>query len=327
MEVQDIEESNSQKTWIMCPPNVEQVLNIQLPFLVMVIKCTHTLCTLQIQIIDKDNVKHLINFSNQEPKKKTNKFGPPTMQLLLEPGWNRLEVDLNNIARIFDSQFQALTRIKIHASCRLRRIYFTDRHYNNSEMSLQLYQGFLDNYMLKWGIQSIERSTQTKKTAGKPTIKENVLHPANGFSKLFLKNLQAKSDKIIEEFFSKQPVKSIKDYLEFKRKAKIKPYVIPDGPTLNKSRKRSDSSLLDLGEIKRSIALQNCLYEKLNSSNSEKKAKPLLQLTKDNPSKKETLKSTVFKIYEYQYPEVIEKKSTVKDKKLPKYFNTNRYKL
>lgn len=324
-----MEESNSQKTWIMCPPNVDQVLNIELPFLVMVIKCTHAQCTLQLQLIDKDNVKHLINFSNLEPKKKTNRYGPPTMHLLLEPGWNRVEVDLNHIARIFDSQFLALARLKIHASCRLRRIYFTDRHYDVNEMPLPLYQGFLDYYMLKWGIQNIERSTQTKKTAGKPTMKENVLHPANGFSKLFLKNLQAKSDKIIEEFFSKQSVKSIKDYLEFKRKAKIKPYVIPDGLTAsNKNRKRSETSLLDLGEIKKSINLQNTLYEKLNPSNNEKKAKSLLQQSKDgNTFKKEIIKPTVFKVYEYRYPEIMEKKSTSKDDKVPKYFNVNRYKL
>lgn len=323
-----MEESNSQKTWIMCPPNVDQVFNIKLPFLIMIIKCSHTQFTLQLQLIDKYNVKHLINFSNLEPKKKQTKFSPPTMHLLLEPGWNKVEVDFNHLARIFDSQFQALARIKICANCRLRRIYFTDRHYDNSEMPLPLYQGFLDNYMLKWGISNIERSTQTKKTTGKTTMKENMSHPANGFSKLFLKNLQAKSDKIIEDFFSKQPVRSIKDYLEFKRKAKIKPYVIPDGSAVSKSRKRSDSSLLDLNEIKKSITLQNCLYEKLNSSYSEKKNKPLLQPSKaDNAAKKEPVKPTIFKIYEYRYPEIMEKKAAAKDEKVPKYFNFNRYKL
>lgn len=318
MEIQDNEDSNSQKTWIMCPPATDQVLNIKLPILVILLKSMQSQCFFQLQFVDKNNIKHLINFSNVEPKKNTvTKFAPPRMHLVLEPGWNKLELDLFHLSKIFETEFEAVCRLKICASCRIRRIYFTDRHYDDNEMPLGLYQGFLDLYMLKWGIKTVERSSQTKKTTGKLGMKESSLHPANGFNKLFLKNLQAKSDKVIEEFFSKQPVKSTKDYLDFKRKAKIKPYAVPEGNKINIARKSSDSSLVDLSDLKKSFLKESYLYGKLAfEEKNEKKDK--VQESND----KQVSKYSVYKIRKYRFPEITERKlSGGKIEKLSRYPN------
>ena len=316
MEIQDVEESNYQKTWIMCPSNAQQILNIKLPFLVIILKSTHTQFHFQLQILDKEKVKHYIHFSNIEQQKNSvikSKSTVPRVHLILDPGWNKIEVDLSHLSKIFEAQFESICRLKICGNCRIRRVYCTDRHYDDNEMSLTLYQGFLDYYMSKWGINAVERATQTKKTTtGKPVAKDISLHPTNGFNKLFLRNLQAKSDKIIEEFFSKQPIKSIKDYLDFKRKAKIKPYVIPDNSKMNKNTKNSDSSLIDLQEIKKNFSQDNYLYGKLAFEEKNKK----YNKRPESKSEKREARYSVYKIHKYKYPEIIErKKSTGKTDK------------
>ncbi|XP_003426449.1 uncharacterized protein LOC100678382 [Nasonia vitripennis] len=317
LEIQDIEDSNCQKTWIMSPPDSNQILNIKLPFLVIVLKSVSTQCFFQLQMVDKDNIRHLINFSNVEGKKssaksgKISKVSPPRMQLFLEPGWNRLEIDLCHLSKIFEAQFEAVNRLKICAGCRIRRIYFTDRHYEDEEMPLSLYQGFLDLYMLKWGIKEVERATQTKKTTGKPTTtKDNAYSPGLGLNKLFLKNLQAKSDQVIEEFFSKQSVKSVKDYLDFKKKAKIKPYVIPDNSKSFhvKNVKSSDASLVDFNEIKSNFLRESSLLGKLAFEDQvNRKGK-----VKESKSAKPEVKYSPYKIHKYRYPMLLERKTNTK---------------
>ena len=50
------------------------------------------------------------------------------MPLTLKNGWNRLSIDLEDIVRrAFGTSHQTATRVRIHANCRLAKVYFQDR--------------------------------------------------------------------------------------------------------------------------------------------------------------------------------------------------------
>lgn len=341
MEIQDVEEANSQKTWIMCPPNTDQILDLKLPILVAIIKSLQSSLLIQLQIVDKNNVRHLINLSNVQPKKtganneshknptaNTNNNnrsgGPLKAYLLLESGWNRLEIDIGQLSKIFGTTFVAVTRLKISANCRLRRLYFLDKHYNYNDLSLAMYHGFMDSYMSKWGIRMIERATQTKKTLAKPGKDALSLPFVNTFNKLFLKNLQTKADKTIDDRLSRHPSITIKDYIDFKKKAKIKPYVIPDRNKF-KLKKNSESNV-DLQEIRRYFTRDDNLFEKLtfedkiNNDDDKKKSVDTTTTTTTHATTmepeektidpKQEVRNLMYKVYRYRYPSFPEKKET-----------------
>ncbi|KAL2745740.1 putative serine/threonine-protein kinase isoform X1 [Vespula maculifrons] len=176
IEIQDIQLSNISKTFISCPPNITQLLNVGLPVLVIILKNFGADCRFQIQVIDSDNIRHHFQFCSGDYEKSRNIKDPVICRakIQLQSGWNKIELNLKTLTEIaFKSQYIATQRLEICANCRLRRIYFVDRHYNDSEISLDLYQGFLDLYMLKWGIYRIENATQTTNLKQKKTNLKN----------------------------------------------------------------------------------------------------------------------------------------------------------
>nr|XP_050865061.1 probable serine/threonine-protein kinase DDB_G0283337 isoform X2 [Vespula vulgaris] len=127
-------------------------------------------------VIDSDNIRHHFQFCSGDYEKSRNIKDPVICRakIQLQSGWNKIELNLKTLTEIaFKSQYIATQRLEICANCRLRRIYFVDRHYNDSEISLDLYQGFLDLYMLKWGIYRIENATQTTNLKQKKTNLKN----------------------------------------------------------------------------------------------------------------------------------------------------------
>lgn len=172
----------------------------------------------------------------------------------LETGWNKIELNLLHLTQAaFKCQYAVVQRLQVWGNCRLRRVYFIDKHYDNEEICPELYQGFLDSYMLKWGIHTIDKSTQTntkrtksraregqsvkgsptrhlsadnlgaggtdrsilKNSAGRKTVDENLL-----------RNLQIKTDMLVNDFFNRQSAKSSRA-LEFKQQTKWKHYALP----------------------------------------------------------------------------------------------------
>lgn len=57
------------------------------------------------------------------------------MPMRLDPGWNQITFDLSDyVQRAYGTQYVETLRVTIHANCRLRRVYFTDRHYTEDEL-------------------------------------------------------------------------------------------------------------------------------------------------------------------------------------------------
>ncbi|XP_024937163.1 uncharacterized protein LOC107263132 isoform X2 [Cephus cinctus] len=217
-------------------------------------KSTNGQWRIQLQIKDTDGIRHHFCFSSTSIENNMNIRAPVIcrVQVKLQSGWNKLELDLGQLTRsTFHSVYEATQKLEISANCRLRRIYFLDKHYEDSEISTELCQGFLDFYMLKWGIHLVERSTQTDEINFKVSSLDPIVNVTDGVKKKLTKNcatrkechteflqndstlnskfiniIQVKSCRLIDNFFSKTPSKFSSVY-DFKQKFKAKPYFTP----------------------------------------------------------------------------------------------------
>lgn len=58
-----------------------------------------------------------------------------TMPLKLEEGWNNIQLNLADLTRrAYGTNYVETLRVQVHANCRLRRIYFSDRLYSEEEL-------------------------------------------------------------------------------------------------------------------------------------------------------------------------------------------------
>jgi hypothetical protein len=58
-----------------------------------------------------------------------------TMPMRLDDGWNQIQFNLADFTRrAYGSNYVETLRVQIHANCRIRRIYFSDRLYTEDEL-------------------------------------------------------------------------------------------------------------------------------------------------------------------------------------------------
>ncbi|XP_029043930.1 uncharacterized protein LOC114876531 [Osmia bicornis bicornis] len=200
-------------------------------------------------VVDTQNCLHHFQFTNAEAERQSSRGVICRAKIKLESGWNKLELNLSNLTQTAFKRDYAITqRIQISGNCRLRRVYFIDKHYDQQEICPKLYHRFLDSYMLKWGIHTVDRSSQTNNKRNKSKMKgsnnlkkhsgENLSDDETGYNSVrnsagrrtidenFLRNLQLKTDILINNFFDRQPSK-VPRAVELKQNAKLKPYAFP----------------------------------------------------------------------------------------------------
>ncbi len=57
------------------------------------------------------------------------------MPMRLDEGWNQIQFNLSDFTRrAYGTNYIETLRVQIHANCRLRRIYFSDRLYSEEEL-------------------------------------------------------------------------------------------------------------------------------------------------------------------------------------------------
>ena len=57
------------------------------------------------------------------------------MPLKLESGWNEVRFDMADFCRrSYGTELFEISRVTIHANCRLRRVYFTEKSYREDEL-------------------------------------------------------------------------------------------------------------------------------------------------------------------------------------------------
>lgn len=58
-----------------------------------------------------------------------------TMPLKMDEGWNQIQLNLADFTRrAYGTNYVETLRVQVHANCRLRRIYFSDRLYSEEEL-------------------------------------------------------------------------------------------------------------------------------------------------------------------------------------------------
>ena len=57
------------------------------------------------------------------------------MPMRLDEGWNQIQFNLSDFTRrAYGTNYIETVRVQIHANCRIRRIYFSDRLYSEEEL-------------------------------------------------------------------------------------------------------------------------------------------------------------------------------------------------
>ncbi|KAJ4961378.1 hypothetical protein NE237_021288 [Protea cynaroides] len=126
--------SNIQSTYITCPADPSATLGIKLPFLVMIVKNLKKYFTFEIQVLDDKNVRRRFRASNFQAMTRVKPY-ICTMPLKLDEGWNQIQLNLADFTRrAYGTNYVETLRVQVHANCRLRRIYFSDRLYSEEEL-------------------------------------------------------------------------------------------------------------------------------------------------------------------------------------------------
>ncbi|MEN2495705.1 MAG: hypothetical protein MHMPM18_000298 [Marteilia pararefringens] len=60
------------------------------------------------------------------------------MPMKLDDGWNQIQFNLSDFTqRAYGTNYVETLRVTIHANCRLRRLFFTDRLYSEQELPME----------------------------------------------------------------------------------------------------------------------------------------------------------------------------------------------
>jgi len=129
----EIEGENVATTYISCPMNASDSLGIKLPIVVFIVKNIKKYFTFEVQITDDKNIKRF-RASNYQLTTRIKPF-ICTMPLRLDEGWNQIAINLKDFCkRAYGTEYQETARVTLHANCRIRRIYFSDRVYSEDEL-------------------------------------------------------------------------------------------------------------------------------------------------------------------------------------------------
>ncbi|CDH57177.1 upf0468 protein c16orf80 homolog [Lichtheimia corymbifera JMRC:FSU:9682] len=125
---------NLAETYITCPSIPDRTLGIKLPFIVLLAKNLGKYFSFEVQVLDDKGITRRFRASNYQMVTRVKPY-ITTMPMRLDPGWNQIVFDLADyVKRAYGTNYVETTRVTIHANCRLRRIYFTDRLYAEEEL-------------------------------------------------------------------------------------------------------------------------------------------------------------------------------------------------
>lgn len=85
-------------------------------------------------MLDDKGVRRRFRASNYQSTTRVKPF-ICTMPMRLDEGWNQIQFNLSDFTRrAYGTNYIETLRVQIHANCRIRRIYFSDRLYSESEL-------------------------------------------------------------------------------------------------------------------------------------------------------------------------------------------------
>lgn len=84
--------------------------------------------------MDSNNIRRRFRASNYQPSVKVTTF-MSSMPLFLNEHWSVVHFNIAQFTeRTFNTLYMETVRIQVHANCRLRRVYFSDKMYNNDQL-------------------------------------------------------------------------------------------------------------------------------------------------------------------------------------------------
>jgi hypothetical protein len=90
--------------------------------------------TFEVTILDDKNVRRRFRASTFQSCTRVKPF-ICVMPMHLDEGWNQIQFNLADFTRrAYGTNYVETLRVQIHANCRLRRIYFSDRLYCEEEL-------------------------------------------------------------------------------------------------------------------------------------------------------------------------------------------------
>lgn len=130
----ELQGSNIATTYITCPADPGATLDQTLPILVLVIKSLEKYFSFEALILDNTNVRRRFRASNFQSTTRVKPF-ICSMPMRLDQGWNVIHFNLSDfVSKAYHTTLQSTLRVQVHANCRIRRIYFADRVYSESEL-------------------------------------------------------------------------------------------------------------------------------------------------------------------------------------------------
>mmetsp|Transcript_11693 Transcript_11693/g.18740 ORF Transcript_11693/g.18740 Transcript_11693/m.18740 type:complete len:195 (-) Transcript_11693:280-864(-) len=126
--------TNVSTSYITCPADSKKTLGIKLPFLVMIIKNLKKYFTFEVTVLDDKQIRRRFRASSYQQRTVVKAF-ICTLPMWLDEGWNQIQFNLSDFTRrAYGTHYIETLRVQIHANCRIRRIYFSDRLYNEDEL-------------------------------------------------------------------------------------------------------------------------------------------------------------------------------------------------
>ena len=115
----------------------EPSTGVKLPHLTLVVKNLDRFFSFEVEALDDMSVRRRFRASNYQAVTRVRPF-ICTMPLRLDDGWNTVTLNLQDLVkRAYGTNFVEALRVTVHASCRLRRVYFAERQYAEEELPVE----------------------------------------------------------------------------------------------------------------------------------------------------------------------------------------------
>lgn len=141
--VVELDGDNLCNTWLRFPPEAtdgpdSKSLHLRLPIVVFQLKNLGRHVSLEVQVDDARGQRRRFRASTFQKNAVVHEV-ITTLPLHLDPGWNRVQLDLAALtAAAYNAQFVHAVSVQLHSSCRVRRIFFADRGSAGADANLPI---------------------------------------------------------------------------------------------------------------------------------------------------------------------------------------------
>lgn len=128
----DIQGASVATTFVHCPK-----VGTRLPHVSFLIKCmgTDMPCSIEVEMLDSRQTRRRLRAATYQ-KRVTSDDKVTAMPLSLGVGWNHVQFHLDDfLQRWYGTGYVEAVGIEVHATCRVRRIYFTDASQCEDELA------------------------------------------------------------------------------------------------------------------------------------------------------------------------------------------------